>query len=406
MRPNRRSFIARSAGLLAASQIPEAAMAASDIKLGSILDTSGLFDIYGKPMDQAVQMAIDEINAAGGLIGRKIKKIAYDTQSDMALYTKFGQTLARDDKVDVVHGGILSASREAIRPTLRKEKVLYFYNVQYEGGVCDRNIVCTGVTPAQQAEVLLPFAMKKWGKKAYVLAADYNYGQITSKWVRKYVGDNGGQTVQVDFFPLDVADFNSTIKKIQDAKPDFLVSALVGGAHMSFYRQWAAAGMNKRIPMCSTTLGAGNEQSVLTKAEGDGILVAYNFSRELASAENKGFLERWTKKYGNTNNVHELACATYQGVLLWAEGVKKAKSVKQADMIKALESGISIMGPGGKVTIDAKTHHAVLDVHIMEVKDQKMNVLQSFSQRPPIDTQLVCDLKKNPDSNVQHEIKI
>ena len=406
MRPNRRSFIARSAGLLAASQIPETAMAASDIKLGSILDTSGLFDIYGKPMDQAVQMAIDEINAAGGLIGRKIKKIAYDTQSDMALYTKFGQTLARDDKVDVVHGGILSASREAIRPTLRKEKVLYFYNVQYEGGVCDRNIVCTGVTPAQQAEVLLPFAMKKWGKKAYVLAADYNYGQITSKWVRKYVGDNGGQTVQVDFFPLDVADFNSTIKKIQDAKPDFLVSALVGGAHMSFYRQWAAAGMNKRIPMCSTTLGAGNEQSVLTKAEGDGILVAYNFSRELASAENKGFLERWTKKYGNTNNVHELACATYQGVLLWAEGVKKAKSVKQADMIKALESGISIMGPGGKVTIDAKTHHAVLDVHIMEVKDQKMNVLQSFSQRPPIDTQLVCDLKKNPDSNVQHEIKI
>ena len=406
MRPNRRSFIARSAGLLAASQIPETAMAASEIKLGSILDTSGLFDIYGKPMDQAVQMAIDEINAAGGLIGRKIKKIAYDTQSDMALYTKFGQTLARDDKVDVVHGGILSASREAIRPTLRKEKVLYFYNVQYEGGVCDRNIVCTGVTPAQQAEVLLPFAMKKWGKKAYVLAADYNYGQITSKWVRKYVGDNGGQTVQVDFFPLDVADFNSTIKKIQDAKPDFIVSALVGGAHMSFYRQWAAAGMNKRIPMCSTTLGAGNEQSVLTKAEGDGILVAYNFSRELASAENKGFLERWTKKYGNTNNVHELACATYQGVLLWAEGVKKAKSVKQADMIKALESGISIMGPGGKVTIDAKTHHAVLDVHIMEVKDQKMNVLQSFSQRPPIDTQLVCDLKKNPDSNVQHEIKI
>ena len=406
MRPNRRSFIARSAGLLAASQIPETAMAASEIKLGSILDTSGLFDIYGKPMDQAVQMAIDEINAAGGLIGRKIKKIAYDTQSDMALYTKFGQTLARDDKVDVVHGGILSASREAIRPTLRKEKVLYFYNVQYEGGVCDRNIVCTGVTPAQQAEVLLPFAMKKWGKKAYVLAADYNYGQITSKWVRKYVGDNGGQTVQVDFFPLDVADFNSTIKKIQDAKPDFLVSALVGGAHMSFYRQWAAAGMNKRIPMCSTTLGAGNEQSVLTKAEGDGILVAYNFSRELASAENKGFLDRWTKKYGNTNNVHELACATYQGVLLWAEGVKKAKSVKQADMIKALESGISIMGPGGKVTIDAKTHHAVLDVHIMEVKDQKMNVLQSFSQRPPIDTQLVCDLKKNPDSNVQHEIKI
>jgi len=260
MSMNRRSFITRSGTLVAAGQVPSWSWAADDIKLGSILDTSGLFDIYGKPMDQAVQMAVDELNAAGGLIGRKITKIAYDTQSDMALYTKFGQQLARQDKVDVVHGGILSASREAIRPTLRRERVLYFYNVQYEGGVCDRNIVCTGVTPAQQSEVLLPFAMKKWGKKAYVLAADYNYGQITSKWVRKYVADNGGQTVQVDFFPLDVADFNSTIKKIQDARPDFLVSALVGGAHMSFYRQCAAAGMNTKIPMCSTTLGVGNEQ--------------------------------------------------------------------------------------------------------------------------------------------------
>jgi branched-chain amino acid transport system substrate-binding protein len=406
MRSPRRQFLAQGAAAAVAAQVPAAFAQSGDIKLGSILDTSGLFDIYGKPMDQAVQMAVDELNAAGGLLGRKITKVAYDTQSDMALYTKFGQQLARTDKVDVVHGGILSASREAIRPTLRKEKVLYFYNVQYEGGVCDRNIFCTGITPAQQAEVLLPFAMKKWGKKAYVLAADYNYGQITSKWVRKIVKDNGGTTAQVDFFPLDVADFNSTIKKIQDAKPDFIVSVLVGGAHMSFYRQWAAAGMNTRIPMCSTTLGAGNEQSVLTKAEGDGILVAYNFSRELKTPATTGFLERWTKKYGNTNNVHELAAASYQGVLLWAEGVKKAKSVKQADVIKALESGVSIVGPGGKITIDPQTHHVSLDVHIMEVKDQKMNVLQSLAQKDPVDTKMVCDLKKNPDSNVQHEIKI
>jgi urea transport system substrate-binding protein len=406
MSADRRSFLAGSAALAAASQFPSVSLANTEIKFGSIVDTSGLFDIYGKPMDKAVTIALDEINAAGGLLGRKIKKVAYDTQSDMALYTKFGQQLAREDKVDVVHGGILSASREAIRPTLRKEKVLYFYNVQYEGGVCDRNIVCTGITPAQQAEVMLPYAMKKWGKKAYVLAADYNYGQITSKWVRKIVAANGGQVSQVDFFPLDVADFNSTIKKIQDAKPDFIVSVLVGGAHMSFYRQWAAAGMKAKIPMCSTTLGAGNEQAVLTKAEGDGILVAYNFSKELATPSAKGFLERWTKKYGNTNDVHELACATYQGVNLWAEAVKRAKSIKRDDVVKAIESGLSIDGPGGKVTIDAKTHHAVLDVHIMEVKDQKMTVLQSLAQKGPVDTQLVCDLKKNPDSNVQHEIKI
>ncbi|MEJ5769538.1 ABC transporter substrate-binding protein, partial [Salmonella enterica] len=101
------------------------------------------------------------------------------------------------------------------------------------------------------------------------------------KWVQHYVKLNGGQTLQVDFFPLDVSDFGATIAKIQAAKPDFVVSALVGGAHLSFYRQWAAAGMKSKIPMASTTLGAGNEQIVLTKDEGDGILLAYNWSAEI-----------------------------------------------------------------------------------------------------------------------------
>jgi urea transport system substrate-binding protein len=92
--------------------------------------------------------------------------------------------------------------------------------------------------------------------------------------------------------------------------------------------------------------------------------------------------------------------------MLWSEAVKKAKSIKHDDVVKAVESGLSITGPGGKITIDPLTHHAVLDVHIMEVRDQKMNVLQSIAQKGPVDTQLVCNLKKNPDSNIQHEIKI
>ncbi|MEV8895792.1 transporter substrate-binding protein, partial [Klebsiella pneumoniae] len=92
-----------------------------------------------------------------------------------------GQQAALKDKVAVVMGGILSASREAIRPTLKRFNTLYFYNTQYEGGVCDRNIFCTGVAPSQSVEALIPYAMSRWGKKVYILAADYNYGQIISK---------------------------------------------------------------------------------------------------------------------------------------------------------------------------------------------------------------------------------
>ena len=406
MKIDRRKFVAGTAAASTMAFMPNIVQAADTIKVGSILDTSGIFDLYGKPMDKAVTLAIEELNAAGGIAGKQLEKVAYDTQSNMALYTQFAQKITRQDKVDVVHGGILSASREAIRPTLRKSKTLYFYNVQYEGGVCDRNIFCTGVTPAQQAEVLVPYAMEKWGKKIYILAADYNYGQITAKWIEHYAGKGGGSVVQTDFFPLDVADFGSTIAKIQEAAPDMIMSALVGGAHLSFYRQWAAAGMNKKIPMASTTLGAGNEQVVLTKEEGDGILLAYSFSKELDRPDNKAFLAKWQDRFGTTDDLHELAVATYQGMHLWGAGANKAGSTDRDKVVEALESGISIAAPTGKITIDPKTHHVITDVHIVEVGDQKMNVLKSFDQRQPVDTQTVCDLGANPDDTTQYEIKI
>ena len=403
----RRKALVVAAATLMAAQFSPAAWAADDIKLGSLLDTSGNFDAYGKPMNMGLDLAIDEINASGGLLGRKVKKIGYDTQSDMAQYTKFAQQLTRQDKADLVIGGILSASREAIRPLLNREKTLYFYTPLYEGGVCDRNSVLTGITPAQQAEVLVPYAMKAFnGKKAYILAADYNYGQYMARWFQKYLKDNGGTAAGVEFFPLDVADFNSTIKKIQDAKPDFVISALVGGAHLSFYRQWAAAGMKAKIPMASTTLGVGNEHQVLTAAEGDGILVAYNYSPELNTAASKSFVSAWTKKYGSDKAISEMAASQYQTTKLWAAAVQKAGSIKRDDVIKVLEGGLSIEGPSGKVVIDPQTHHASVDVHVMEIRGQKLQVKQSFAQRPPRETQAMCDLGKNPNSNTQFEIKM
>ena len=376
------------------------------IKLGSILDNSGNLDIYGKPMVMATAMAVEELNAAGGLLGRKIELKQYDSQSDIALYTKFAQQLTREDKVDVVHGGITSASREAIRQTFRRANTLYFYNVLYEGGVCDRNCMVTGTTPAQAVEPVIDHAMKQWGNKVYTLAADYNYGQITAKWVQHYVEQRKGSVLKTDFFPLDVADFGSTIAKIQDAAPNFVVAALVGGAHLSFFRQWAASGMNKKIPLFSTTFGVGNEHLALSAAEGDGILIAGNYSQEETTPANKDFLARWAKRFGDTKIVHEIAVSQYQGIKLWAEAVKKAGSMERDKLIKALESGVSIEGPAGLVTMDPKTHHAALDIKVMEVKGQKLTIKQSFKQRQPSDTAASCNLEKNPNENKQFEVTI
>ncbi len=147
MKVNRRRFLQTTAATAAAGMLGSTAWADDPIGVASIHDLSGGLDIYGKPMVDAITLAVEEANAAGGLLGRQIKLINYDTQSNMQLYTQFAQQAALKDKVAVVHGGITSASREVIRPVDRF-KTLYFYNTQYEGGVCDRDQFDTGVTPA------------------------------------------------------------------------------------------------------------------------------------------------------------------------------------------------------------------------------------------------------------------
>jgi urea transport system substrate-binding protein len=407
---DRRFFMKGSAALAAAGAsplFPTAALAADEMLIGSIHDLSGGLDIYGKPMVDCLTLAIEEQNAAGGLLGRELRLMSYDPQSNMQLYTQFAQQASLKDKVAVLHGGITSASREVIRPVLGRNKTLYFYNTQYEGGVCDRNTFCTGVTPAQTVAKLVPHAMKKWGKKVYVVAADYNYGQITSQWVKKYVQENGGSVASIDFFPLDVTNFGPTISKIEAARPDMVVSALVGGSHISFYRQWAAAGLNKKIPLASTTFAGGNEHIVLSAAECDGFLLSYNYFQNLETPENKAFKERFYKRFGKDYpNITELAMGSYQGFKLWAEGVKKAGTLEIGKVIDALESGISIAGPSGKVSIDPATHHCVLNVSIAEVRNKQLNIVETFQQQAPLDTSAVCDLKKNPRDNKQYVIKV
>lgn len=409
---NRRSFLQKAAmsatALTAASMLTHTAEAADEILIGGIHDESGFLDIAGQPMAKVMRFAVHEINEAGGLLGKPLKLVDYDSQSNMQLYTQYAQQLALKDKVAVVHGGITSASREVIRPVLRRYRTLYFYNTLYEGGVCDRNEVSTGTTPAQTVDKLVDYCLKTWGKKVYILAADYNYGQITADWVKKYTVDGGGEVLATDFFPLDVTNFGPTISKIQAAKPDYVMSVLVGSAHLSFYRQWAAAGMKSEIPMASTTYGAGgNEIILMTPEESNGIVNALGYFQEVDTPENNA----WRKKIeaffpDDTPLLTELSCATYEGIHVWAKAVEMAKTTDRMKVIEALETGLSFDGPSGKVTIDPKTHHTVRNVHLAVIKDRKWEVMKTFDQVQPADTQAVCDLEKNPNDTTMYIIKL
>jgi len=414
MRLSRRQFTRSATGALVfsstAALLKKAGLAASEpIRLGNILDKTGGLNIYSLKQIAGVAMAVDEINAGGGLLGRQVQLFFYDSQSNNQFNSQYATQALVKDKVQVIHGGITSSSREVMRPIVRKFGGLLFYNSLYEGGVCDRRHVSTGMVPAQQLDPLVDYVVKELGKKkGYVLAADYNYGQITSKWMQKIVAEKGGELLGIEFFPLDVTNFAPAISHIQSAKPDVVWSVLVGGAHIAFYRQYEATIGKKNLTLASTTYGVGREQTELSPQEGEGIIIATSFVDSLPSAEAKAFVDRFHKYVGNDEYIGEYGEYGYRGVMLWAEAVKKAGDASPDAVIEAIsKGGVHFTGGGGLYTIDGQTNHTTMDIHIVKGNaNHGFDVIKSFPQRPPLDTQLVCDLHKNPNDTTQYEPKI
>jgi branched-chain amino acid transport system substrate-binding protein len=383
------------------------AKAADDIAVGSILDATGPINIYGLPMIDATKFTVDAINQGGGVLGRKLRLIEADCQSNNQVYAQNAVKHILDDKVSVLMGGITSASREAVRPVVDRYSAVYFYNEQYEGGVCDKLVFCTGVTPAQQLGVLVPWAAKQHGKKFYTLAADYNYGHISADWVKVYLKAAGGELSGEEFIPLDVVNFDSVIQRLQSAKPDVVMSLLVGGNHIAFYRQFAAAGLKEKMAIVSATFGLGNEQVVLKPQEAEGIVVIYPYFQELDNAVNKSWVAAWRKRFGaNYTYITDSACTVWNGWHLWAMAVNKANSLDRDKVIAALETGLTFDSPEGTIRLDPKSHHVVHSVHLAKVNDRNgFSIMESFSDVEPSDTMKVCDLTANPNEHKQYTPK-
>ena len=375
---------------------------ADPVRVGSLLDETGPLNIYGTPMGDATRLAIADINANGGVLGRPLELVALDSKSDQNEYITGADRLVAED-LAVVHAGITSASREAIRPTFDDAELLHFYNVLYEGGQCDRNLFVTGVTPTQQLQVLIPWAIENLGPRLYILAADYNYGQISADWVRQYAEENGGEIVGEDFFPLDVAEFGTTVSDVQGEAPDAVVSLLVGGAHMSFYSQFAAAGVNADTPIVSTTFGLGSEQVALDAASAENIIVALPYFEELDTPGNAKFVAAWQAEYGvDYPYITDLAVYTWEGWHLWADAVNAAGSLDREAVITQLESGVSFDGPKGTVTFDGPSHHLTQPVSLARTNDSNgFDVFETFDSVSPSWEQETCDLLANPDLNEQ-----
>ena len=393
--------------------------AGKPVPVGSLLDKTGVITNYGRPNIAATEFFISEVNAKGGLLGRPLELIQYDTQSDTAKYPEYAKKLILENQVAVLHAGITSASREAVRPVINEFKQLYFYNQAYEGGVCDKYVFLTGHSHAPAMAVLAKHALKNIGTKCYTIAADYNFGHIAWKWwnilwknggtLEPVAGAKQGQHVgKVEFIPLDVTDFNVTINRIQEAKPDVVLAQLVGSNHLNFYRQFAAAGLKSKIQVMSTSMGGGNENLYLSPKEGEGILVSTSYFDEVENPTNRA-LQAKMKKFMNDPNykIGEGGVETYNGWTFWAKGVEKAGSFEREAVTKALESGsIEFDSPLGKVKMHGPTHHVVYTMYLGAINDkQGWKVLEKFTNVAPVDTMSVCDLIKNPNQHTQYQPK-
>lgn len=400
--------------VLALPRSPARAAASSGpLKIGLLEDRTGDLVLYGLPKTHAVQLAIDEINKYGpqhdlgekfsskgqpGLLGRQLQLINPDPQSTPALYQQLARQLIAGDNVDVFMGCVTSASREAIRPIVDQYKKLFFYNEQYEGGVCDSYTYCTGAVPEQQITTGIPFMMQKYGPKFYTIAADYNFGQITAKWVRLTAAEHGGKILGEEFIPLSVGQFSSTISNIQKAKPDFLVALLVGTTQDAYFEQAQAAGL--KVPMFSSVLMDQAYEHKRFKAPAlGGMHVATNYMEEIPTAGSKAFVKRFRTMFPKEPYIGEETEAAYVGMHLYALAVQKAKSADQAAVITALQTGLSIEGPVGRVAIDPGDHHASMTI-FMAVADeqQKITFPKTWNNVKPywLD-QHGCDLRKTPN---------
>lgn len=369
------------------------------IPVTSILDETGPLAGYGLAMQQATKLAVADINDAGGVLDRQLQLSDLDSQSDQANYSLLARKSSTSDAA-VVMGGITSASREAIRPIFDSAKKLYFYNVLYEGGVCDKNTFVTGETPNQQLEPMLKWAVEQGLKKWYVLAANYNYGQISASWVKKFAAENGAEIVGgPSFFDLTVSDFSTEIPKIESSGADLIVSLLVGAGHQNFYKQWSATGLNGKTDIVSPSYGLGAEQVALGK-DGAGIYNAFPYMP--TSGADDVLAKAWDEA-GVKETITPGAVATWNAWHLWAAAVDKAGSTDRDEVIKALEGGVTYDGPAGEISYDAQTHHAVPAMTLWrDTGDGAMEKVETLSERAePTFEQSKCDLVANPEQNEQ-----
>jgi urea transport system substrate-binding protein len=334
------------------------ALTATEVTVGQLHSATGTMAISETGSIQAERLAIDQINQAGGVLGRKIKIIQEDGASDWPTFAEKAKKLLVQDHTTSVFGCWTSASRKAVLPVFEKENGLLYYPTFYEGLEQSKNVFYTGQEATQQILAGLDWIQKtKQAKTYFLIGSDYIWPRTSNKIARKHIENVlKGQVVGEEYYPLGHTQFGSLINKIKAQKPDVVYAIVVGGSNVSFYKQLKAAGVtaeNQALLTISVTedelLGIGGENMV-------GFYAAMKYFQSLENDNNKKFVAAFKEKYGAKSVIGDVTQAAYLGPWLWKAGVEKANSF-EVDKVVAASPGIELTtAPEGYVKIHPNHH--------------------------------------------------
>ena len=363
------------------------ASAGRSIKVGVITDQTGPLSFMGIANANVAKMVIDDINAKGGLLGRQIDLYLEDSATTDSVAEAKATKLVQQDQVDVIFGGIYSSTRQAIKgPAVVKGKKLYIYPEQYEGQECDPLIFCTGPVPAQQVEPLIPWLMQQTGaKKFYLPSADYIWPHVMNKKVRQVVTANGGAIVGEEYFPLDHTDYSKTIDKIMSSGAEVVFNTIVPPGLTPFLEQLYNAGFTKRGGHLVCTYFDENFLNMVPAAHVEGLYSCLDYYQTVSDPFSKELLNQYDKLYpGNAKFTAGSACSgLYRGLKLWEAAVKEAGSLKQEDVIKALDHAKIAEGPGGPAEMVPGQHHVRMNMYIAQASNGNFKIVKSLGVIDP-----------------------
>ena len=328
------------------------------IPLGLINALSGVLSITEVPIHNGALLAVEEINAAGGINGRQINAITADYASDFTIAVQKAQQLIVSNKVAMTIGGYTSASRVAMIPTFQKNKALFFYGTYYEGLECDNNTFYAGAVPNQFLLDYVPWILKTLGKKFYIVGSDYLYPRAASAIIQKLAKDGGGSTVADKYFPLGTTEFGSAIADIGAKKPDVVISNLVGDSTPAFYKQFKSAGYTAdKLPIAATVTTEADVQA-MGAANALGHYMTATYFQSLNNPANLKYVAAYKKKFGADQVTFMPQVGTYNAVWLFAKAAAACgNDLSPANLAKHLVGATFDQSPEGQATTVEANHH-------------------------------------------------